>query len=985
MSNFSSDFPFKIDLVNSTYAYLDCSIPFVSGFQALTYIECILDRLKFPLLEEDIITLPSQLPLQDIDILNWNFIDKKYSLSACIPEYSFIFLPEKYNDSYCYSAYNNLFSIIGQISKESSNITKNISDYNKFDMNAIVDDTYTKFPCELINLNISNNYQLNCLVKGNKSVEIFRTMAVDTNKDLIYLNISHNYTLKDCTPSKTIFFKSISVNYSQEHNLFNIYLYADMNGFLEEEKVILNLRNPAYIYMECTIPITMETPSEQCIYCFIDTQKFPLNNLDIVTLSDQFIEKPGYDYGIFNWENINKEINTRKCSSNYDILFNPINILDTECYPNGLNSFIVDGNLIANNNLHVKNLGLQKFNLNAIIDSQYCNISCEIFPPDSSNIYSRMYCYSKTKNYAEIFPTITKNENSEENIYINISHKYYYKECPTNDKMIFIKSIETECLSNNSKLNFLIYSKISGFLNEEKIKIYLEDPHPYFIECTIPISQEQSFIQCEMDTLKFPLIKYNQIIMPRKFPKIDDCDILNWNNINKVLLSGNCYKNYSMKFSSSISISPECYDKNYNSFIIKGFLDKKESYISNINKTYTCSLYAFFNDSYFDTILCDIYPPDATSYEFRMFLYTNKTDKIELFQTIATDVNTQETIYINISNYHFELLDCSSEEKIIYFKSVNVNYEQKPLINIDIRAAISDFSHKEIFKIFLNEPNYSYMTCTLPSLESNSDDINIQCIFDTVKFPLIENKTIILPINFPHVQGYYIANSDFNNKEIFINYYNPPYSLIFVGDKYINATCYKIGLNVFSIIGKIIINDNDNFNKDIYTFNNFMIIDGIYSNVSCKIYQINLLNDEYQMDCYTNGTLNAKIFKTISLEQNILKNILIDCNHEFILGKCTEPIKKSIDFKGISYTECIKEELSNNIYLNLNISATVLGFTEEKPISFYLEYPSYYLMNCILPVSRNGELISKIKCSLNALLFPMIYINEIILPTEFPK
>ena len=277
------------------------------------------------------------------------------------------------------------------------------------------------------------------------------------------------------------------------------------------------------------------------------------------------------------------------------------------------------------------------------------------------------------------------------------------------------------------------------------------------------------------------------------------------------------------------------------------------------------------------------------------------------------------------------------------------------------------------------------MTCTLPSLESNSDDINIQCIFDTVKFPLIENKTIILPINFPHVQGYYIANSDFNNKELFINYYNPPYSLIFVADKYINATCYKIGLNVFSIIGKIIINDNDNFNKDIYTFNNFMIIDGTYSNVSCKIYQINLSNDEYQMDCFTNGTLNAKIFKTISLEQNILKNILIDCNHEYILGKCTEPIKKSIDFKGISYTECIKEELSNNINLNLNISATVLGFTEEKPISFYLEYPSYYLMNCILPVSRNGEVISNIKCSLNALLFPMIYINEIVLPTEFPK
>ena len=134
MSNFSSDYSFKINLVNSKYEYLDCLIPVSSGFQALSYIECILDRIKFPLLDKDIITLPTQLSLQDINILNWNNIDKKYNMSSCIPEYSLIFSPEKYIDSYCYKAYNSLISTIGQISPGNINNTKNASDYYNFNI-----------------------------------------------------------------------------------------------------------------------------------------------------------------------------------------------------------------------------------------------------------------------------------------------------------------------------------------------------------------------------------------------------------------------------------------------------------------------------------------------------------------------------------------------------------------------------------------------------------------------------------------------------------------------------------------------------------------------------------------------------------------------------------------------------------------------------------------------------------------------------------
>ena len=832
-----------------------------------------------------------------------------------------------------------------------------------------------------------NNYQLNCIVNGTNSVEIFETIGINNEpeyKDIIYINISHNYTLQGYNPLKFISFKNVNVNCFPEQNIFNIYLYADMNGFPAEEKIKLYLKNPSYIYMECIIPD--DDSSKGYILCIIDTNKFPLIDLEIITLPNRF--KDDQDRGIFNWEKINKDISTGKCLSNYNISFNPIKIFGTECYSNGLKSFIADGNLITNNNLNIRSMNIYKFNLNAIIDSQYGNISCEIFPPNSSNIYSRIYCYSNVENYVETFPTITKNENSEENIYIKMSHKFYNKICPTSNKMIFIKSIETECLINNSILKLLIHSEIIGFSSEEKIKIHLEEQKPYFIECTIPLSKEQSFIQCEMDISKFPLIKYEKIIMPNKFPNISNCDVINWNNINKIISSGNCYKNYLLTFSPSISIKPECYDKNYNSLIIKGILDKKENFAHNINQIYTFSLYSFFNDSYFDTILCDIYPPDSTSDEYRMFCYINKVDKIELFQTMATDVNTKENIYINISNNNFDLLDCSSIDKIIYFKSVNVNYEQKPIINIDIKAAISDIPQKEIFKIFLKEPNYSYMTCTLPSLENNSKDIKIECNFDTQKFPLIEKKKMILPMIFPKVQGYSIANSDFNNKKLFINYYNPPYSIKFELPRYeyIPSKCFKIGINVFSVVGRIKINDTISENNDIYTFNNFMIIDGTYSFVSCKIYRFfSYGNYFHQMDCYTNGTLNASLFQTISVEQKFQKNILIDCNYEYSLKNCSEPVKKIINFLDLNYYICKQEKFSNNVYLNLEIRAIVEGFTENKSISFYLEKPPHSYMNCTIPFSRNGETTFYIACELNAFFFPIISSNNIVLPKEFPK
>ena len=273
------------------------------------------------------------------------------------------------------------------------------------------------------------------------------------------------------------------------------------------------------------------------------------------------------------------------------------------------------------------------------------------------------------------------------------------------------------------------------------------------------------------------------------------------------------------------------------------------------------------------------------------------------------------------------------------------------------------------------------MSCTLPFSENNSKDIKIECNFDTQIFPLIWRNRIIFPMIFPKVQGYSIANSDFNNKELYIDYSHPSYSLIFRADEYINATCYKICINVFSAIGRIINGSECSSDNNIYIFNSFMIIDDKHSNVSCKIYKITYTSVDFQLDCYTNGTTNVKLFNTISKDQNMQKNILIDWYHGYLLQKCIEPVKKIIDFQANDFPKCFNS--LNKIYLSLTFFAKVLGFLEEKSISVNLDFPSYYLMNCIVPASRNGETRSKIKCTINASLFPLV--NNYNLPKEFPK
>ena len=406
---------------------------------------------------------------------------------------------------------------------------------------------------------------------------------------------------------------------------------------------------------------------------------------------------------------------------------------------------------------------------------------------------------------------------------------------------------------------------------------------------------------------------------------------------------------------------------------------------SDVSEIYSFTLNSIVNGNY-DNIICEIYPPDSSFSEHRMFCYINKNNSRKIFESIANDDNSQEKFFINITNYDFNLLDCSSHNKLVYFKGINLEYTES-FININFYGKISGTTKEERFLIMLDEPNYSNIICLVPSSEKKSEDIFIECKYDIKKFPLVKTDKIKMPNVFPIVQDYSLSNWDFINRTLYIGYQHQNYSISFIASSYINAICYKTGYNVFSAKGSIKLNDNYNsvINGQIFEFNNYAIIDSTYANISCKIFPIYSINDEYQMDCYTNGKSIGRLFPTIISENNIHEFIFIDSLNEFSLQNCAKEIKKTINFQRYSQPKC----LENGSSLMLTFTAYISGFSVEENIKLDASTSNDGIdidlyMNCIIPFSKNGENNAEINCILDTKKFPLKNNNNIYLPYSFP-
>ena len=972
ISGFLTDYSFDLYLDSPSTYKMSCTIPSSkSDIKELTYIECKLDILKFPLINPNTISLPSKLDIEDINVINWDKIGKVHNCSSCNPKYSLQFSAEEYSETSCYKPYYNKISSKGQMAQTGK--------YYKFEMNTFVDSQIALLPCELKSLNEdSNDYQLDCITDGKNTLSIFNTFVTDsTSKELIYIQGSHLFTLKECIPTKFITINNIKSECSTLEQLFKIYFYADIKGFSSEESFIVNLQNPTYIYMSCTIPKSGE--SNQYIYCTIDINKFPLISIGEITLPFEFYTHPECE--VKNWDKMPKNISIEKCFDTYQYTFSPKEYLNTDCYLNGYNSFAIKGMLEANNiNLKVINITFDVF-----VNSEYRPISCEIYPPDDSNFDSRLYCYSLGKNNVQMFPTVVEDKYSKEKIFININHIFSIKNCEVQNKMIYFKGIKSECLKNESSLKMLIYSDIVGFNNEEKITINLKYPNPSYMECVIPKSSIKDYIECTLDIVKFPLISKNTIMLPDNFPQISNCYISNWANINNEITTGKCHKDYSLVFSPTESYEAKCYKKNYNAITLFGSLSINGKISFDNTTIHSFNLNSIINGNY-DNIECEIYPPDSSFFQYRMYCYTDKINSVKIFQTMANVEQSQENIFINTTNYSFNLLDCTSNDKLIFLKGMNLKYTES-LIYLNFYGRISGTTQEESFSVVPNEPSYSSILCLLPSTQNEAEDKIIECKYNITKFPLIKTDTIKINI-FPTVQNYALSNWDFINQHLKVGYKHSNYSIIFRGNNYINSSCYKVGYNVFSVVGSIEFNDKDNniTNGQIIKFNNYVKIDGEYANVSCRVFPS--INNEYQMDCYTNGKLNVQIFPTIVSEENTNNLILIDYLREYSLKSCTKEIQKTITFQ--SSQPIPPNCLENGKAFMFTFSASMSGFDEEENVklNIYLwrnNLKTYTDMNCTIPFQKNWKNIGEINCILDTKKFPLISYTNLYLPNNFPS
>ncbi len=115
----------------------------------------------------------------------------------------------------------------------------------------------------------------------------------------------------DCySPSSTIKFLEVNSKCNKDLNVLNVTFSSFIFGFYQEKYFRMQLNDPSYAYLECYIPKSIITSTENFIECTLDIEKFPLIENRKITLPETF---PDVNCKIEYWNTINKEINTGVC------------------------------------------------------------------------------------------------------------------------------------------------------------------------------------------------------------------------------------------------------------------------------------------------------------------------------------------------------------------------------------------------------------------------------------------------------------------------------------------------------------------------------------------------------------------------------------------------------------------------------------------------------------------------------------------------
>ena len=184
---------------------------------------------------------------------------------------------------------------------------KALPEYNFF-LLAIVDNSEKSIYCTIKYRYDKKDWIFYCKFSGSKTLTLFPTIIYyPETKSHIMFYISENFQLVNCySPSNTIKFLEVNSKCNKDLNVLNVTFSSFIFGFYQEKYFRMQLNDPSYAYLECYIPKSIITSTENFIECTLDIEKFPLIVNRKITLPETF---PDVNCKIEYWNTINKEIN----------------------------------------------------------------------------------------------------------------------------------------------------------------------------------------------------------------------------------------------------------------------------------------------------------------------------------------------------------------------------------------------------------------------------------------------------------------------------------------------------------------------------------------------------------------------------------------------------------------------------------------------------------------------------------------------------
>ena len=409
--------------------------------------------------------------------------------------------------------------------------------------------------------------------------------------------------------------------------------------------------------MNCILPVSRNGELISNIKCSLNALLFPMIYINEIILPTEFPKIEEIE--ILNWDKIEHQIFAEICHQEFQLVFSNISSNEQNCKSKNETIISLLGSLKEKNNTYILNKTNYSFNLRSLINKDFKNISCEIYPNDRIQDYYQMDCNLLVNDNLEfqLYRIIVNDELSKTNIYINVNNSYQISECSKYNKFInFNGKIDMKSNLEKSLFELNIYSEIIGFEDEKKIQFNLNYPKYSIMDCIIPSSNNSNnntFIKCLMDMNKYPLIKGDNIILPNNIFDKENCSITKWEKIKKNLEINFDSDKYSILFSSSEGNNiTSCDDKGNNIIIIPGYVQT-----SKIDKNYNFNISGLV-DGELKNLTCNLNILEGKSNETKCLAYGKNSSQI--YQTKGVDSKENEGILIKVNNYlNYNLRYCS--------------------------------------------------------------------------------------------------------------------------------------------------------------------------------------------------------------------------------------------------------------------------------------------------------------------------------------